>query len=214
MKFKLLGILLFLISGLIGCYPGNAFDEELDIAITLFDEDANFSSNRTFAMPDTVMEFGDGISSLDGRFDDDIIAQVRSQMKGLGYTEITDFDDQVPDVVVLLSKTVNTSVEVYTYVPNWWDYWGYYPVWPIYGPIGPGYAPYYPWGARSVHSYTTGTLIIEMLNPDDTSMAERIPAIWAGAINGVFERTDSQLGSRISNSIDQLFNQSPYLKVQ
>jgi hypothetical protein len=197
------------------CYQGSAFeDEDLDVAITLYDESANFSENKTFAMPDTVMGIGEGNLVLTGEYDDDVINQVRNKMTFLGYQEVTDFTTEDPDVVILLSKSTSTSIDVFTYSPIWWDSWGYYPVWPIYGPIGPGYAPYYPWGARTVQVYTSGTLIVEMLDADDLSMPERIPAIWAGAINGIYDRDDPQLGARISENIDHLFDQSPYLKVQ
>ena len=202
------------IIGFNSCYPGSAFDDDdLDIAVSLYDANANFN-NKTFAMPDTVMEIGEGNLALTGRLDELVINQVRSNMVAMGYTEVVDFDNETPDIVVLLSKTSSTTLSVFTYYPIWWDYWGYYPVWPIYGPIGPGYAPYYPWGARSVQSYSTGTMLVEMLDADNLSMPERIPAIWAGAINGLYDRYDPSLESRITQNIDQLFDQSPYLRVQ
>jgi hypothetical protein len=200
---------------LIGCYPGDIDNvAELDLAVTIFDEGADFSSNRTYAIADTVMEIGDGNIALTGQFDDLIVDKVQENMQALGYTEISGFSGPSPDVIVLISKTSSTNVDVYQPYPIWWDYWGYYPWWPVYGGIGPGWYPYYPWGGTVVYSYTSGTLIVELLDPDKLNADDTIPAISAGAINGLLEGSDSQIQGRLEENLDQLFTQSPYLNVQ
>ncbi len=48
---------------------------------------------------------------------------------------------------------------------------------------------------------------VARVDPD----VEEIPVIWAGIINGVLESSESGTKTRLSNGIDQCFNQSPYL---
>ena len=212
---KLFIVLLIGCFALSGCYPGDIDSiSELDLAVTLFDEGADFSGNMTYALADTVMEIGDGNIALTGQFDDLIIDKGRENMTDLGYTEISGFSGPAPDVILLISKSSSTNVDAYQPYPIWWDFWGYYPWWPVYGGIGPGWYPYYPWGGTVVYSYTTGTLIVEMLDPNQLNMGETVPAIWAGAINGLLEGSDSNIQGRIEENIDQLFNQSSYLRVQ
>jgi hypothetical protein len=40
---------------------------------------------------------------------------------------------------------------------------------------------------------------------------EAIPVIWAGLVNGVMEDSQESTKIRLTNGIDQCFNQAPYL---
>jgi hypothetical protein len=39
-----------------------------------------------------------------------------------------------------------------------------------------------------------------------------MPSVWVAAINGLLDGTDASKVARINNTIDQAFDQSPYLK--
>ncbi len=41
---------------------------------------------------------------------------------------------------------------------------------------------------------------------------EQIPSIWLGVINGLLDGSQQSTANRISQGIDQMFNQSPYLQ--
>jgi len=59
---------------------------------------------------------------------------------------------------------------------------------------------------------STGTLLITMLDPVEIpSQIPEIPAIWAGAINGLITGSDASILGRLNGLIAQAFDQSPYL---
>jgi hypothetical protein len=63
-----------------------------------------------------------------------------------------------------------------------------------------------------VTSYKSGTLFINLVDPDVTPPAAgQATSIWGAALNGMLEGTNSEILSRINNSITQAFVQSPYL---
>ena len=84
----------------------------------------------------------------------------------------------------------------------WYDYWywwwgGYYPGWPYYPPV------YY-------SSYTTGTLLMNLIDPDELGSNGNPILQWSGAINGIL--TKSYNATRVNNLIDKVFTISPYLE--
>ena len=199
------------------CYPDNSVAvKDLDVVLSFYDDTANFSDFKTYSLPDSVVVL-DQLSNQTGtgKFDTEILTRIKSNLDDLGYTEEADPENNVPDVLVLASKVLNNNVEAYT-TYNWWDYYGWYPYWGSYPySYGPGWSPYYPWGGGStvVYSYKSGTLLIEMIDVSASNEGSKeIPTVWAGAINGLVEGTDAEVGARINTSIDQLFDQSPYLK--
>jgi hypothetical protein len=86
----------------------------------------------------------------------------------------------------------------------WWNYWGWWGYW------GPGWNPRYPWGG-GVYSWTTGTVIIDMLNPISNPVFPNIPAVWNAMFNGLVSGSDESILRRIETNIDQAFIQSDYL---
>ena len=208
-----------IIAGLImtlgSCYPGNEVDvEDLDVALTFYDETANFGGFTTYSMPDSVVVL-DQLSNQTGtgKFDSEILARVKSNLQDLGYVEEADPANNAPDVLVLVSKVLNNNVEAYSYY-DWWGFYGWYPYWGAYPyPYGPGWSPYYPWGGTVVYSYKTGTVLIEMIEVAASDATDKeIPTVWAGAVNGLVEGSDAEINARLTSTIDQLFDQSAYLK--
>jgi hypothetical protein len=45
----------------------------------------------------------------------------------------------------------------------------------------------------------------------DAKATEQKDALWVAAINGILEDTSAGISTRINNSINQAFTQSPYL---
>jgi len=198
----------WLISGLLflaGCYPGEVDSvEELDLVTTLFDKNADFSAYKTYAITDTIIHIcdlnqaeQDCPSELTRLFDQQIIAQVRTNLADLGFTET---DSASADVFVLLAANA-TDVYGYSYYYWYWDYWYGYP---------PGWGWYYP-PTTVVYEFTTGTLMINMFDPDKADTGNKhIKAVWVAAINGLIgEGGNAQ--NRISSTINQAFEQSTYL---
>ena len=86
----------------------------------------------------------------------------------------------------------------YYYYDYWyWWYGGYYPYWGYYPPV------YY-------SSYTTGTLLMTLIDPDMLETSGNPVKQWSGAINGIL--TGTYDASRVNAAIDKAFTISPYLK--
>ena len=88
---------------LLGCYPSEDFTvEELDLVVTNYDEEENYSRFQTFAVPDSVLRIGDDGEDGPGPFDEMMLDLVRSNMRDLGYVEELDPETNTPALVVLV----------------------------------------------------------------------------------------------------------------
>jgi hypothetical protein len=106
----------------------------------------------------------------------------------------------------------NTSVGAY--YDSWYNNWGLVSGLEQLEP-GAGFGPgWYPSGVAYYYSVTTGTVLLEMVNPGAAnSNTQRFPVVWIGTLNGLLEFADNQSNrERIANGIDRAFTQSPYLK--
>jgi hypothetical protein len=204
MAFSLLGLLS-------GCYPDKIdYVDEYDLAGTMYDEEADFSTFTTFHVIDTVMHVNDDEGddpNLDRENDEFILELIRQNMLDLGYLEIANPDSlNRSDLELLVSAT---TTDFYSYYSYWGGYWGWYG-WGSYG-WGWGY-PGYPWypGGGLYNSYTTGTLIIEMLDTEVTGLDDPPGIVWMGLVDGIL--TSGSSTTRLNTQINQVFEQSPYLQ--
>ena len=221
---KFSGILISVSSLFFACYPDSGLESiaDYDVVVTVYDKDYDFGAVKTYAMPDTILHLlTDSTASdedeISREYDELILTTIASNMQQLGYQRITEIDpndpSREPDVVVLVGVTV-TDWNGYSWYPGWWWGWGYWPGWGWWAPGYPGYGPGYP-GAVVPYSYSTGTIIIDMMEPDDSdNSAKRIPVVWGAATNGLLGGSQPSGASRITGSIDQAFNQSTYLGVR
>lgn len=202
---------------LVGCYPGEVTGvSDLDLVVTQFDEEYDFSSNRTWAMPDSIVHVCDfvevsGCIELSRDNDAQVLAKIATEMSDLGYTRIPAdeiSDTNVPDVVLLTSALGVRTTVIYNWWPGWgwWGGWGWCP-----GCWGPGWGWGYP-PAVGVSSYTTGTLVVSMIDPSaEPSQDQNIVTPWNGVVDGLL--TSSPTAQRVDRGLTQMFAQSPYLKV-
>lgn len=189
--------------GLAGCYPaGPDYTEDLDAVYTVYDQEYDFVSKSTYAMPDQIVtdvqitNGGDTIYEyMKPVYADQILDRIDANMSALGWTKVDVSAD--PDVL-LMPAGISSTTYFYDYWYGWWygGYWGY---WGWY------YPPYY-----TVSSYTTGSLIIAMADPNIDSPINRSPAIWLGVANGLL--TSGGNITRALDGVDQAFEQSSYLK--
>jgi hypothetical protein len=189
------------------CYP---YDREstsdYDVVATTFDPSVDFSTKQTYARPPDVREVTDpdqdeGADSLDPQVQLAILSAIDDNMAALGYVPANGSDPTVttpnqPDVIVLPFATESTWVGGSCY-PYYWDYW--------YGGYGWCYPVYY--------SYTTGTVVISMRDPANTSPTAE--PMWVAGINGIIGTdTPSSVAARARNAVNAAFSQSPYLNTQ
>ena len=194
------------------CYPGGATNvQQLDLVVTTHDETVVFTSFSTYALLDSVLHI-----DLDNNNNDDllnrandalILSKIRSNIEALGYVAEADPVNNTPDVIFLVGAWAITTTDVYVSYP-WWDWYGWYPGW---GCCGPGYGWGYP-AVPSVVRYDTGTLVISMVDPTRAAV-DMLPVIWLAGINGLLSGSESGITARIASTIDQAFDQSPYLSV-
>ena len=190
---------------LYSCYPDYGLTtSDYDTVITLFDNTANFNK-PTYAMPDTVVHFveeGTSEDDIDRSKDALILQTIENNMTSLGYERVpVDITSDAPGFVILVGVTVTDNYARVSY-PGWgywggWGWWGGYPGW--------GYG-----GGSVVYSYTTGTIFMTMIDPDKINSDETFGAVWLARINGVVS-SNLSTSSRITQRINDAFNQSPYL---
>ncbi|NMM48235.1 DUF4136 domain-containing protein [Marinigracilibium pacificum] len=197
---------LFMLIGLINsCQPGGAeYVSDLDVVITNFDENFNFDNVSTYALPDEIIEI-DGESNngntpefLDPEFAEPILAQIEENFSNYGWTRVD--EENNPDVIVLPSYTTLTTL--YYYYD--WGYWCWWDPWYCGG--GGWWYPYPP----ITTGYTTGTILIQMTE-NSQQVADLVPVRWNLVVNGLLQGSNSSVIQRINTSIDQGFEQSPYL---
>lgn len=188
---------------LLGCYPaGPEYVDDLDVVYSTYDQAYDFQSKGTYSLPDKIVtdvkiDKGDTTYVyMKDKYATPILQSIESNMTSLGWTKVD--IDKDPNVLVT-PATMSTTTYYYSYWYNWW-YGGYYGGWGWY------YPPYY-----SVSSYTTGSLIITMADPNLENAINKSPTVWLAAANGLAGSYDI---NRVLKGIDQAFTQSPYLNTK
>jgi hypothetical protein len=193
-----------------GCYPqGPDYIEDMDIVITNHNATYDFGTKGTYAMPDKIVKITGNLQEGDAPvFIPDgtaalILATIADNMEALGYQRVNLGDQTEPDLLLVPASWETTTISYWYDYWSWW-YGGYYPGWGW----GGGYYPYYP--PVYVSSYTTGTLIMTLIDKDIIGANGNPVVQWTGAINGIL--TNTYDATRVNNAIDKAFDQSPYLK--
>jgi hypothetical protein len=201
--------------GLTSCSLDSGFNtiEDFDVVVTLYTPGLDYSQFTTYAMPDSIAYLGydpEEDDPPDRNYDDLILELVEENLAALNYVRVTDPEAPAPDLAVLVSITDQDWAAWVGY--PWWGYWGWYPGYPGWG-WGPGYGWYYPpcyYCGGSVYEFTTGTVIMDMLDFLQPPIEDEIPVLWSGALNGIIDEGSNQQ-QRITDGINQAFDQSPYL---
>jgi hypothetical protein len=185
------------------CYPdGPEFYQDTDVTFTSFDQEFNFQSVNSYALPDKIVtdiEIKNGDTTfvfMKDTYAIPILEAIDRNMNNYGWQKVN--ISQSPDMVLTPGAIRNTTV-FYSYWYSWW-YGGYYPGWGWY------YPPYY-----AVSSYTTGSMIITMADPNPDNPINLSKTSWIMIGNGLLSGSGNV--SRVTDVIDQAFVQSPYLKI-
>ena len=199
-------VLIFLISG---CYPkGPEFISDYNLVVTDYDTDFSFGSKKTYFMPDTI-NFETNIDDISDervrQFEELILEGVESNMADRDYTRIDTTSTSPPDMVITISAVAIENAGVgWVPGPGWG--WGY-PGWG-WGPgYGWGYPGWYPVG----YSYSTGTVIIHMGDPDSV-VDDEVKVVWLAALDGLLSSNVNTNDTMVRNGINQAFLQSPYIQ--
>ncbi len=204
MRSKFSSLVFALASGLAlwGCYPdGPEYYEDTDVTFTQYDSEFDFASRQTYALPDRIVvdvEIDNGDTTyvyMRDVYATPILQTIDANMSEYGWTKVAISAN--PDVVLTPAAFKNTTY-FYSY---WYDWWwgGWYPGWGWY------YPPYY-----TISSITTGSMVINMADPNIDNPIDRAPVTWMMIGNGLASGSDNI--NRMIEAIDQAFAQSPYLK--
>jgi hypothetical protein len=202
MRKKIFSLLAILSSLLLwGCYPnGPSYTEDLDLVLTHHNPDYDFAAKTTYAMPNKIIKItgnvveGELPDTISGVYASKIRQMIVDNMSDLGWQRVDISAD--PDIMLVPAAWETTTI---TYYYDYWYWWwgGYYPYYPYYPPV---YS----------YSYTTGTLLMSIMDPTLTGTNGNAIQQWTGALNGILN--DSFNESRMSRLINQAFDQSPYLQ--
>ncbi len=204
-----------------GCYPEEpASAEDYDLVVTNHDSTYRFNTLRTYYLVDSVVHITEarknGSSSLlDRSLDEYIINQIANEMNSRGFRRILSVSPGARPDVLLTTSALTTTNLVY-YYDYWWDYWGWWGGWNVWYPnYGIGWDPWWGYPYAYGYSYTTGTLLIEMSEPNQPKFREkRFPMIWRAALNGLLTTNTANTQARVGSGIQQAFQQSPYFQLK
>jgi hypothetical protein len=196
--FKSLAVGVFLI--LSGCYPnGSRTLENTELVYTNYDENFDFSMNRTYFLVNEVRSI-DTNSTIPDQTQQYILAAIRNEMAKKNYTETTSVDENGyptgnPGVIILSSAVVVTTQGI-NYWPSYGCWWGW-----CYG-----------WGGVAIpYQYDSGILNIDHIDGStfdpDSGVAN---LIWISNMSGVLNSSGTSQ-NRIDRVISQAYEQSPYM---
>jgi hypothetical protein len=208
------------------CYPdGPDKVDELDVVETQYDSSYNFSQDLYFLLPDTVSVIGDTnmeYTPVDQKIDHAILNEIKLNMENAGYVQLAESDTSdhtkmSKAVIVLASKSiVDYYAQYYDYYYYGYDYWDWYYGMNYYYPDY-RWTYYYPWGYPATYSHSVGTVIVEIIDPNNprsvssTKSEVVYPVRWMATFNGLAQGTLPNYKERIIKGIDQAFIQSPYV---
>jgi hypothetical protein len=203
MRKKLIAVLMIASQfALWGCYlEGPEYTDDLDLVVSNYDNTFDFVSKGTYSLPDKIVKItGDPTAPpeyIKDIYGIPILAEIKANMTALGWT-LVDVNAS-PDVQLLPAAWTTTTIVTGGY------YGGYYCWYYPYYCGGGWYYPYTP-----VSSYSTGTMLMSMVNPNQESTDGSLPLVWTAAMNGLMSGTYDI--DRIKKGINQAFAQSPFLK--
>jgi len=204
--FTLVATVMFMMS--CATYPGmdSRLAEDL-VDITKYDLGTNFKQFRTFSIVDSVVFIKNGKDSVRVLENQTraLLSEITGNMQARGYT-LVDRKTGKPDLGINVSAIKVTNVSYY--YPGWyWDYYGYYD--PYYWGY-PGYNYWYPYYPPAVSTYSTGTVIIDMLDLKNAAAHNnKLYVVWVAIIRGLL--TGYHTEQDILTNVDQCFTQTPQI---
>jgi hypothetical protein len=190
------------------CYKDplkNLTEDESRIYITNYDTTASFSSYRTFSIADSVASISNrgvlakSMSSADSQYVN-AVANALTQRRFIRVGR-----NQQPDLGVTVSR-INSS---YTQIVNYGDYGYYGSYWDPYYWGYPGYGYYFP-TYYGVYNVNEEAIAIDIVDLKNAGTSHQLKDVWSALIRG--SGIDNL--PTIQSQVDQLFNQSPYFRVQ
>lgn len=181
--------------------------------VTFKDSTFDFTTLRTFSMPDTVVQLAPSAGvplDVTREFDATILSQVRQNFRARGFIEDADPRNVKPDIIVLVGVTATPNYNAFIGYP-WFAVWGFYTGWGFFPGFTPAWGIVYPWfPVVGTTAYDRGTLIIDLIPTSEVDPAtQTIRSAWTGVAAGVLNLPNPN--DRVIEAINEMFAQSPYL---
>ena len=182
------------------------YDETVEqfVSVAYRSADTDFSQFKTFVVADSIL-YVDSDKSVrkKNNLTEEVKSAVTSELTSLGYSVAA--AGQAPDMIVDLAYLVSTTTTIYPGYWWGWDYWWYYDwYYPSYYP----FYPYYPYPMYPVAtSYSTGSLIIEIVDYANMSEGSNPPIVWHGLVRSILN--SSHTSQERAQAIGQCFDMMP-----
>lgn len=171
-------------------------------------KDVSFAEFTTFDIADSVLVIGQTDKPFYSKSKNalELVQAFRTNMESLGYVYLP--SNPLAQLGIQLTYIENTERYVQYYDdPYWWlDYPGYWPA----GSWGDWTGWYYPYPVT--YSYTTNALLADMADLTERDKDGKLEIVWSCYIGGPASYSLNYDVSRMKDSADQAFAQSPYLK--
>ena len=172
-------------------------------------ENIDFSKYVTFAMPQDTLGLISNVTQdtlITGNYARVTTEKMVEEFLDAGFSRVN--KNQDPDLGVNAFILDNQGVfQSYSYSPGFLGYPGYY--YPGYFGYG-GFGGYNGYPIIQNFSYQTGTMVIELVDLKNRTPDNKLQVVWVAKIGDVYT-SDDGLGIMVK-SINQAFEQSPYLK--
>ena len=200
------GTIIFMMS--CDTYPGVDYRLAEDLVdITKYAVGTDFTQFQTFSIVDSVTLIRDyhDSSKISNAQTQALLSEIIANMEKRGYT-LVDRKTGNPHLGINVGAIKVTSVSYY--YPGWyWDYGYYDPAYWGY-PACYYWYPYYP---PAVSYYSTGTVIIEMLDLKNAKAhGNKLYVDWIAIIRGLLTGYHSQ--QEVLDNVDQCFAQTPQIR--
>ncbi len=169
------------------------------VIYTKYDTSVNFKAFGTFSIVDSIAYIApkDSGKILDANAMA-ILNRISKNMIDRGYQKVA--KSQKPDLGINVVAVKNVNAQIF--YPGWyWGYPGYFPPW--YWGGGGYYYPYYP---PYITAYTTGTLMIDMVDCKNVQPGDTLYIRWNVYIRSLM--TGYHTIGDLESSIDQSFLQT------
>ena len=164
---------------------------DYDTVITAYDEEIDFTAYATYYLDPEFKDLSD-LEDPDPEQPDNadtFIDAIEDELAAYGWTAVASGTE---DVTIEMAYS---TVDIYYYYC--YPYYGWY---------------YFPYCSYN-YSYTGGTAITQMVDPNDVDGEGNPRALWHAGLNGIMNDSSSGLVQRIEDGIAQAFTQSPYLDI-
>lgn len=203
-RFGLFLVLSFVVGSC--SYFNDGYEETLDqfVSVAYKSPDADFSKYQTYSVSDALLYVdGEKSNRLPSTLANRLSAVVKEEMNALGY-KLSPVG--VPaDLLVDLVFIKNTITSVTPVVPGYWWDWDWW--WSEYYPYDP-FFPYYPYPIYPItSSYSTGSLVIEMVDVTSVSKNDKAPVVWHGLIRSILSNDGIKNGGE--DAIAKCFEMMP-----